>query len=398
MREFIFSALKRINRMSAEQLRSFLLSFEEEYSLFVAMMDSLDDGLILLDKNNFIVKTNRASERILGTRLSDLQEKKIWTCIDCEKISTFISEVIKNEEAKKTDVFMLSSDDLSTKYIEVTVMPLVFEKKVIGTIVVLKDVTQEKHAEIQRHRLESLASLTNAAASIAHEIKNPLGAMSIHAQLLEKKIKSMKLENEDLERILKHINIIEEEIDSLNKSVVDFLFAVRPIKFSFDTVNINEVLKSLIDLYREEFRNAHIEVHVSLYNSLRDIWGDERFLRRAFTNIITNAKASMKAGGKFFVSSYEKENFVFIKFEDTGCGIEEKNIHKIFEPYFTTKATGTGLGLTLTYKVIKEHGGDIFVHSEPGLGSTFVFTLPILKNNERLLLESPASIIPSNNL
>lgn len=391
MREFIFSALKRVGRMNEEQLRSLLISFEEEYSLFAAMMDSLDDGLILLDKKNFIVKTNRASERILETRLTDLQEKKIWDCIDCQIISDFIKTVVKNEEAKKTRTFMLQTESLNTKYVQVSVMPLVFERKVIGTIVVLKDVTSEKHSEIQRHRLESLASLTNAAASIAHEIKNPLAAMSIHAQLLDKKINNLKLETPDEQKIFKHISVIKEEIENLNKIVVDFLFAVRPIKFSFDNVDINSLLKSLVELYVEEFKESKIEIKLSLYSSLKNIWGDERFLRRAFTNIITNAKAAMSVGGKLFISTYEKENFVFIKFEDTGSGISEENIHKIFEPYFTTKATGTGLGLTLTYKVIKEHGGDIFVRSDLQSGTTFVFTLPILRDKEKLLLESPAT-------
>ena len=148
-----------------------------------------------------------------------------------------------------------------------------------------------------------------------------------------------------------------------------------------------------MDLYREDFKSANIEVEMTLNESLRNIWGDERFLRQAFTNIITNAKAAMENGGQFFISTYEKENFVFITFQDTGAGISEENIHKIFEPYFTTKATGTGLGLTLTYKVIKEHGGDIFVRSELGIGTTFIFTLPILRKNEQLLLESPAGTI-----
>ena len=128
---------------------------------------------------------------------------------------------------------------------------------------------------------------------------------------------------------------------------------------------------------------------MSTDESLTNIWGDERFLRQAFTNVITNAKHAMPEGGKLFVSTYEKDNFVFIKFEDTGTGISEENLHKIFEPYFTTKATGTGLGLPLAYKVIKEHGGDIFVNSKKGEGTAFIFSLPILRNNERLLLEPP---------
>lgn len=129
MREFILSAMRRANRMNEEQLRSLLYSFGEEYSLFVAMMDSLDDGLILLDKNNFIVKANRAAERILGTRLTDIQEIKLWDCIDCQKISEFIQRVIKNEETKKNETFVLNSTSVDIKYVEVSILPLVFKKK-----------------------------------------------------------------------------------------------------------------------------------------------------------------------------------------------------------------------------------------------------------------------------
>lgn len=389
MREFILSAMRRANRMNEEQLRSLLYSFGEEYSLFVAMMESLDDGLILLDKNNFIVKANRAAERILGTRLTDIQEIKLWDCIDCQKISEFIQRVIKNEETKKNETFVLNSTSLDIKYVEVSILPLVFEKKIIGTIVVLKDVTKEKHSEIKRRRLESLASLTNAAASIAHEIKNPLGAMSIHMQLLAKKLNTLQLQDEMHEKVFKHIDVINEELENLNKTVVDFLFAVRPIKFAFDNIDVNGLLKNIIQLYEPELTKVHIETFVSTDESLTNIWGDERFLRQAFTNVITNAKHAMPEGGKLFVSTYEKDNFVFIKFEDTGIGISEENLHKIFEPYFTTKATGTGLGLPLAYKVIKEHGGDIFVNSKKGEGTAFIFSLPILRNNERLLLEPP---------
>ena len=389
MREFILSAMRRANRMNEEQLRSLLYSFGEEYSLFVAMMESLDDGLILLDKNNFIVKANRAAERILGTRLTDIQEIKLWDCIDCQKISEFIQRVIKNEETKKNETFVLNSTSVDIKYVEVSILPLVFEKKIIGTIVVLKDVTKEKHSEIKRRRLESLASLTNAAASIAQEIKNPLGAMSIHMQLLAKKLNTLQLQDEMHEKVFKHIDVIKEELENLNKTVVDFLFAVRPIKFAFDNVDVNGLLKNIIQLYEPELTKAHIETFVSTDESLTNIWGDERFLRQAFTNVITNAKHAMPEGGKLFVSTYEKDNFVFIKFEDTGTGISEENLHKIFEPYFTTKATGTGLGLPLAYKVIKEHGGDIFVNSKKGEGTAFIFSLPILRNNERLLLEPP---------
>ena len=390
MREFLLSALKRASRMNAEQLRTLLTSFEEEYSLFVATMDSIYDGLILLDKANIVVKVNRAASRILNIHRGELQDKLFWECINCDKIALFVKEVIINEEVKKTETFILNSNTSSTPvYIEVSIFPLVLEKKVIGNIIVLKDVTKEKQDEIRQHRLESLASLSNAAAGVAHEINNPIGAMSIHAQLLEKKINTLAIDNDDKEKILKHIHVITEEIESLNKTVVNFLFAVRPISFEFTNIHINSLINSIVELYDEEFKEASIKIVLDLDPTIHTILGDERFIRQAFVNIFTNAKAAMTEGGNFFISTYEKDNLVYISFEDTGCGIDEENIQKIFQPYFTTKPEGTGLGLTLTYKVIKEHGGDIFLHSEKNRGTTFIFSLPILRKTEKLLLESP---------
>lgn len=389
MKEFFLGAFKRINRMNEEQLRELLISFGDDYSLFLAMMDSLDDGLILLDKDSFIVKVNRAAERILERRLYEAQETELWDCIDCKRIATFMKDAIKNQETTRNEVFVFNLSPTNIKYIKISILPLVFEKKIIGTIVVVKDITKERHEEIQRRRLESLANLTNVAASIAHEIKNPLGAMSIHTQLLTKKINSLNLNARDSEKIFKHIAVIKEEIESLNKTIVDFLFAVRPITFNFENISVNNIVKTLVALYTPELQNANIKIILSLSEELNNIWGDERFLRQAFTNVIQNAKAAMENGGRLFITTYQKDNFVYIKFQDTGTGISEEALHKIFEPYFSTKPTGTGLGLTMTYKVIKEHGGDIFVNSMEGEGTTFIFSLPILKRSERLLLTSP---------
>ncbi len=387
MKEFISSALKRISRMNEEQLRDLLQVVFDEYALFSAMMDSVYSGLILMNHDNEIVKTNRAAERILSTPLSDFSGKKAWDCFGCEKIAEFIQTVIKNEEGKKSEVFVLNNQktNFENKYVHVSILPLVSEKKIIGTIVILEDITKKKKYEIQKHRLESLASLTNVAATVAHEIKNPLGAMSIHAQLLRKNIKKNNLSNKVIKN---HLDIIEEEIERLNNIVVDFLFAVRPLKFRFANVNINSVLENLIALYKSDFEKANILIKLTTNENIKQIWGDERFLRQAFINIITNAKAAMPKGGTLSIITDEKNDMVIITFTDTGVGIKQENLHKIFEPYFTTKADGTGLGLTMTYKVVKEHGGDVYVHSTEGRGTYFVLSLPILKNHDKLLIES----------
>ena len=393
MREFMSRALRKLPRMNDSQLRSFIQLIADDYALFDAMMDSLTNGVIILDSNHTIIKTNRAASRILGIPLSESPDRPLWTSISDAKLADFIHTVIKNEEARSAEEFVIAADE-ENQYIEISVLPLVKEKRVRGTIITVEDITQRKREEINNRRLENLASLTNLAAAVAHEIKNPLAAISIHVQLLRKNFKACNLAINA--KAQKHLDVVEEEIERLNKIVVDFLFAVRPLQCEFAPVNINELIKNLFATFQDEFSAAKISILPQLDNELPVIQADERFLRQALMNILTNAKAAMMpAGGELGITTRFDQERVYIIITDTGKGIPPDILHKIFEPYFTTKPDGSGLGLTMTYKVIKEHGGDIQVHSDIGKGTRFTLILPITRSEKPLLLE--ARTAQSNN-
>ena len=379
-------ALRKLQRMNDSQLRSFIQLIADDYALFDAMMDSLANGVIILDSNHVIVKTNRAASRILGIPLSENPERPLWLSISDTKLADFIYTVIQNEEVRTAEEFVIVTDE-GNQYIELSVLPLVKEKKVRGTIITIEDITQRKRAEINNRRLENLASLTNLAAAVAHEIKNPLAAISIHVQLLRKNFKACNVDID--KKAQKHLDVVEEEIERLNKIVVDFLFAVRPLRCEFAPLKLNTLIRSLFTTFQEEFSAAGISIILQLDEELPVIQADERFLRQALMNILTNAKAAMMpAGGELSIITCFDEGNVYITIADTGKGIPPDVLHKIFEPYFTTKPDGSGLGLTMTYKVIKEHGGDIQVHSESGKGTRFTLMLPVIHTEKPLLLES----------
>lgn len=239
----------------------------------------------------------------------------------------------------------------------------------------VRDVTEEKRREARLRRSESLASMTTMAAGIAHEIKNPLAAMQIHLQLLHKAfVKKTALTEEDASR---YLNVIEEEIERLNRIAVDFLFAVRPMNIDLKLCSVDEILKGLCEFISPEIESHGIKLVWQVEKYLPKLMMDKQHINQALLNIIQNAIHAMDDGGTLTLSVKNDGDFVLFLISDTGCGIKEENLAKIFEPYFTTKATGTGLGLTNVYKIVKEHSGDISVESKVGKGTTFYIRLPV---------------------
>ncbi len=382
MREFIRRALQKTSRMNGEQIQSLLTLITEEYEMLDAVLDSLGTGLLVCDAYHVVVQNNKAASRILPMEHHDFQEKPVWACIRDPDISLFVEQSIEQKQTVHGREFPLN-DEHNPKILSISVMPLVKTKQVRGTIIMIDDITERKKEEVKNRRLESLASLTNLAANVAHEIKNPLGSISIHIQLVRKALE--KLEKDKTCTICKYLDIVDEEMERLNKIVVDFLFAVRPISFEFTNLNINDLVEDLANFLTEEFSRDGISIEREFAGELPQIQGDERFLRQMLINLLKNAKAAMPEGGLVRLITAFSDEYIRIIVEDTGSGIPEDILNKIFEPYFTTKIDGTGLGLTMVYKVVKGHGGDITVQSREGAGTRFTIQLPIFRRAQKML-------------
>ncbi len=382
MREFIRRALQKTSKMNADQVQSLLSLVTEEYELLDAVLDSLGTGVLVCDPFHILVQNNKAATRILPFEYHDVQDRPVWACIKDRDIAEFVQETIENEETVTAREFSLD-EFTGSRFLSISVMPLVRSKQVRGTIITIEDITEKKGEEVRNRRLESLASLTNLAATVAHEIKNPLGSISIYVQLLRKATIARGIENED--PALKYLGVIDEEIDRLNRIVVDFLFAVRPVRLEPEPLDPNELFGSLAAFFKEECERSEIDISCDLDRQLPKIWGDERLLRQLFINLIKNAMAALSGGGSIVLKTRRADDFASLSVSDNGPGIPADVLPKIFEPYFTTKIDGTGLGLTMAYKVVKEHGGDIRVQSEIGSGTSFTVKLPILRRAQRMI-------------
>lgn len=382
MREFIRRALQKTSRMNAEQMQSLLSLVTEEYETLIAVLDSLGTGVIVCDSFHIVVMNNKSASRILPMELREAMDRPVWSCVRDQDVSRFIEETIEAEDTVLSREFALN--DLSgTRYVSVGIMPLVQKKSVRGTIISVDDITEKKNEEMKNRRLESLASLTNLAATVAHEIKNPLGSISIYVQLLRKAVDSCEAGKDS--KFSEYLDVVDEEIERLNRIVVDFLFAVRPLKFDLVPMDIGELIRSISGFFGEELSRAGVSVVLDVAEGLPRIRGDERFLRQMLVNLVKNAMSAMPGGGTLSIGALQRDDSIVIAVEDTGVGIPENVLSRVFEPYFTTKADGTGLGLTMAYKVVKEHGGDIRVKSEPGHGTTFTITLPVMRRAQKMI-------------
>jgi signal transduction histidine kinase len=399
MRRFLQRAIGKLNKLTPDQMRALLFSAADELDRLETVLDSLSVGILVLDTDHSLILANKYARRLFPTSVPEQEKGPVWSLLQNEKAAAFLEKTLSSGDKAEACEFDVEINTVQ-RLCSFSVWPLVHDYTVSGSLIHIEDITERRGREARMRRMENLASLTTLAAGVAHEIKNPLGSLSIHVQLIQKTMVSNRavyeashpggrgLKNDPrnyMDIIDKHLRVVNEEIDRLNHIVVDFLFAVRPMDLVLRSGNINDVINELAEFVSFELKEANIEAELDLEGDLPRIEFDERFMKQAFLNLIKNAIAAMPEGGTLTIKTETEGGDVKITVTDTGTGIGEENISKIFEPYFTTKDTGSGLGLTLVYKIVREHQGEITVKSAPGEGAAFIITLPVPQKEWRLI-------------
>ncbi len=379
MSRFYQKAIERLDRLDPMQAGTLLRGLSAENDLLAMVVEAMTDGIIVLDEAHGIRLINKAAERMLPFAGDELTGRAVWQVVDDEQVAAFLRDTLIGSDRVLDGEFTLEGSHAAT--LEITIVPLVRDRRIDGSLVHLDDVTDRRSEEARLRRAESLASMTTLAAGVAHEIRNPLTSMSIHLQLIQRSLGGQTVPEE----IDESLSTMTEEIQRLNKIVVDFLFAVRPMNSELREGDINDVLHPLLAFLRPELSASGIDVVEKLAPRLPPAQIDERLMREALLNIVKNAKAAMPAGGTLTVGTVLDGERIRITVQDNGIGIPDDIADKIFEPYFTTREFGSGLGLTLTYKIIKEHAGDIDVSSRPGAGTTFRVRIPVSPRARRMV-------------
>lgn len=383
MRGFVKRAIEKLSKLDERQIEQLMQTMALENERLAVVLDSMNDGVIVTDETHNLLLVNKAAERLIpfapGRIIGD---RSVWEVIADDDISDFVRRTLESDDSVSDREFALDHGG-TTRILSCSIMPLVQAGHVRGNILQVLDISEKRGREARLRRAESLASLTTLAAGVAHEIKNPLGSIGIHTQLIAKLVSA--LDEEQRSTISGYLDVIDEEIERLNKIVVDFLFAVRPMDIRLEPGSINELLRDLLNFVRFELEQADIDLITDLDEDIPTLNIDAKYLKQAFMNLIKNAIAAMPQGGMLRVATQRRGDQAVIRVSDNGVGMSDEVLAKIFEPYFTTRDFGSGIGLTLVYKVIKEHIGDISVISKEGHGTTFTITLPVPQTEKHLI-------------
>lgn len=248
---------------------------------------------------------------------------------------------------------------------------------------ILRDITESRRSAQQTIESERLNALTLLAAGVAHEIGNPLNSLHIHLQLMERKVRELN-DNAKAE-LQESIDISRSEINRLDSIVTQFLRAIRPSRPELHPENVNAIVEEAVRFFTPEIRDRDVVVEQELRSDLPLLQIDRGQMKQAFYNVIKNSLEAMKRRGILRIRSDMDDTHVLIRFIDTGGGMSAANLSRVFEPYFTTKPSGTGLGLLIVRRIVREHGGELSIESSEGKGLTLTIRLPYIDKRVRML-------------
>jgi len=336
------------------------------------VVDHLEDVVIFLNPERRVLFFNKVAEAMIGRPLDEVVEISLEELLPPpHPLRPLIAVVAASSSAARDTTVALNQDGRVKEFL-VSVFPVRDAARVMGTVVLLKDLESFKTVQSLISYSAKLAALGRLTSGVAHEVRNPLNAMMIHVELLRDRLASTPPD------VQQSLDIIGSEVQRLDRVVQGFLRFMRPQELSLKALDLNALLGSVAALLEAEWQARGVHFHWELDSALPPIRADEELLRQAFLNILQNACQAMPVGGTVTISTArEGRELIRVSIADEGMGIPAENLEKIFKLYFTTKPDGSGIGLSIVYRIIQMHDGTIEARSENRQGTTMVVRLPV---------------------
>ncbi|MFH0986320.1 MAG: ATP-binding protein [Candidatus Omnitrophota bacterium] len=369
--DFVKRLKTRLPQIEKESLYLKLLEATQENQQLEDLCRNLEEGIIITDaKGHPVFINSKANDWLGGVHTSAKQP--LWNQTQDPSFASFFKENVVIAKVRTVhDVRVLSPKEAQLR---VTILP----RDTHGRphfIILLLDITSRTEQEFETAMLSRMESLVRLAGGIAHEIGNPLNAITIHLELLKKRLAGIP--DDKRKAIADSLSDIQEETRRLDRIIRNFLKATRkpPLRLRLD--DLNEVISDAFLFLKPQMDVAKISVKFSKDKGIPAFLMDRERLYYAFMNLLKNALEAMPQGGSLKISVSRKQRCVIVTISDSGCGINEKDLGRIFDIYYTSKPEGAGLGLMMVYDAIAEHGGKIEVASKLNKGTIFKILLPI---------------------
>lgn len=394
---FIDKLLQRLGRLRPEEVQRQVLRLVREKGFLETIFNTIQEGIIVTDLAGRIVYLNAAAadffaldhEESIGELLAERVRGLDWNTL-----------VAHDGQPGKTVSRDMEVFYPVNRYLNFYAVPLNVEntrrggggttatvsEERFGYAMIVRDITESRRSAQETLESERLNALTLLAAGVAHEIGNPLNSLTIHLQLMERRLRKLPVEcGRERAHLEESVRVARDEIRRLDFIVSQFLRAVRPQALATQREDVNAVVRESVSFLEREIHDRDILVEMDLAPNLPPLEIDRDQVKQAFYNVIRNAFQAMKTGGILRITSALEGDYVAVVFTDTGGGIPQESMGRVFEPYWTTKSGGTGLGLLIVRRIVRAHGGEIELQSDAGRGLTFTIRLPHGDRRVRML-------------
>jgi two-component system, sporulation sensor kinase E len=402
---FLEKLIGRLGKIGPEDVQNYLLRLAQEKGFLETVFNAIQEGIIVTDSSGRITYLNDASCELFGLAGEDSIGKQLdervrgldWNALthsggpvtrDLEifyprnRFINFYIVPLLIEPREDTAAAVTERDPERTSEPR-TASAATATTEQVGYAIIMRDITESRRTAEKTIESERLNALTLLAAGVAHELGNPLNSLNIHLQLMERQARKVK--GKAREELQKSIDICRGEINRLDSIVSQFLRAIRPSRPQLRPENINSIVEEAVRFFAAEIEARDIVVETELYSDLPLLQLDRDQMKQAFYNVIKNSFEAMKRRGILRIRTDRDESHVCVSFIDNGGGMSAEAVSHVFEPYYTTKATGTGLGLLIVRRIVREHGGELAIESTEGKGLSLTIRLPLKEQRVRML-------------